>query len=99
MTSDHPFISLNADETALLPVYLDKWLKIGLSTEPLDFKAAKKAVKKAYKLAGLEPPTVFYRFESPQRSKLGSARAQSDEHAARDRVAGYSRPHHHFSVM
>ena len=56
---------LTPAQEARLPEYRDKWLKIGLSTEPLDFEAAKKAVVKIYAAAGLQPPTVYYRMSSP----------------------------------
>ena len=56
---------LTPAQEARLPEYRDKWLKIGLSTEPLDFEAAKKAVGKIYTAAGLQPPTVWYRMSSP----------------------------------
>lgn len=56
---------LTKEQEALLSVYRDKWLKIGLSTEPLDFEKAKAAVCKAYKLAGLNAPEQFYRTTGP----------------------------------
>jgi hypothetical protein len=56
---------LTAEQEALLPVYRDKWLEIGLSTEPLDFEKAKIAVCAAYESAGLSKPTKFYTAKSP----------------------------------
>lgn len=56
---------LTAEQEALLPVYRDKWLEIGLSTEPLDFEKAKIAVCTAYESAGLSKPTKFYTAKSP----------------------------------
>jgi hypothetical protein len=56
---------LTAEQKALLPVYRDKWLEIGLSTEPLDFEKAKIAVCAAYESAGLSKPTKFYTAKSP----------------------------------
>lgn len=56
---------LTAEQKALLPVYRDKWLEIGLSTEPLDFEKAKIAVCTAYESAGLSKPTKFYTAKSP----------------------------------
>ena len=64
---------LTAEQEAMLPVYRDKWLKIGLSCEPLDFEAAKKAASKAYEAAGLEPPVKFYKFRSPLEAARGTA--------------------------
>ncbi len=57
--------NLTAEQEALLPVYRDKWLDIGLSTEPLDFEKAKAAVCVAYESAGLPKPTKFYTAKSP----------------------------------
>jgi len=56
---------LTAAQEAALDSYRDKWLKIGLSTEPLDFEKAKAATIKAYELAGQPVPTEFYATRSP----------------------------------
>lgn len=56
---------LTKEQEALLPVYAEKWTKIGLSTEPLDFEAAKEAARKVYRLAGVKEPTQFYKAKSP----------------------------------
>lgn len=47
------------------PVYVDRWLKVGLSTERMDRDKAIAAIKKAYTLAGLKEPTKFYFTKSP----------------------------------
>ena len=52
-------------QVQLLPAYREKWLKIGLSCEPLDFEKAKDAAKRAYAIAGLAAPTRFYHMSSP----------------------------------
>lgn len=57
--------SLTKEQEALLPVYHDKWLKIGLSTEPLDLDKAKKAICRSYEEVGLKAPTKFYVTKSP----------------------------------
>ncbi|MCG7985030.1 MAG: hypothetical protein JAY90_20050 [Candidatus Thiodiazotropha lotti] len=64
---------LSEEQLAILPKQREKWLKIGLSTEPLDFDAAKKAVCDAYKIAGLEQPKYFYRFQSPYSAAIGTS--------------------------
>jgi hypothetical protein len=56
---------LTENQTALFPVYVDKWLKIGLNTDPVDLENAKAAVCKAYSLVGLKEPTQFYVVDSP----------------------------------
>lgn len=56
---------LTAEQEALMPVYKDKWIKIGLATGPVDFENAKAAAIKAYELAGLAKPTRFYVADGP----------------------------------
>jgi len=63
--SEKRIAKLTAKQEALLPVYRDKWLEIGLSTTPLDFEKAKIAVCSAYEYAGLSKPTKFYTAKSP----------------------------------
>lgn len=57
---------LNEYQESQLAVYRDKWIQIGLSTEPVDFEKAKAAVCEAYRLAGLAEPTKFYVADSPE---------------------------------
>lgn len=57
--------SLTPEQEAQMEVYRDEWLKIGLSTEPLDFEKAKAAMLEAYRLADLPEPTHFYVADSP----------------------------------
>jgi hypothetical protein len=60
-------------QLARLPQIRDEWLKIGLSTEPLNFEAAKSAVAKVYAAAGLDAPKLFFRFQSPIAAAIGAA--------------------------
>lgn len=55
----------------LMPEYVDKWMKIGLCCDPLDFDEAKKWACVAYKAAGLEPPKMFFSFDSPLSAAIG----------------------------
>lgn len=45
-----------------MPVYRDKWIKIGLNCEKTDWKRANKAVEKAYAAAELEAPPMEMRW-------------------------------------
>ena len=63
---------LTDSQIAQIPAHRDKWLKIGLSTEPLDFENAKAAAIKCYRLAGLKPPELFFRFSSPYSAANGA---------------------------
>lgn len=56
---------LTEEQEALLSVYRDKWVDIGLATGPVDFEKAKAAVCKAYRTAGLKEPTQFHVAKSP----------------------------------
>ena len=56
---------LTAEQEALIPVYRDKWIGIGLSTEPLNYEAAKNALFKAYAAADLPPPGRVEVADSP----------------------------------
>lgn len=56
---------LTKDQTDKMPSYVEKWKKIGLSTDPVDLEKAKSAICLAYKLAGLKEPTNFHVADSP----------------------------------
>jgi hypothetical protein len=56
---------LTPEQEAQIDVYRDKWIDIGLSTEPLDFDRAKAAMIKAYAAAGLVAPDKFLVADSP----------------------------------
>jgi hypothetical protein len=47
---------LTKEQEEALPLFRDKWIKIGLGTGPVDWDKAREAVKAAYKVGGLEPP-------------------------------------------
>lgn len=56
---------LTPDQEAMLPEYRQKWIDIGLSTEPLDFERAKEAATRVYISAGETPPKEWAVFDSP----------------------------------
>jgi len=51
---------LTPEQEALIPVYREKWLKIATSTEPLDYRKARKALKATYKIIGRKEPTIIF---------------------------------------
>ncbi len=56
---------LTPEPEALIPVYLEKWRKIALSTEPLDREKATEAVRGAYDMMGMiKWPEILF-FDSP----------------------------------
>ena len=50
--------NLTKEQEEMLPVYRDKWLAVGLCTDPLDEAEAIAAVKNLYTSAGEDEPTV-----------------------------------------
>ena len=57
--------SLTEDQKSLLSVYRDKWLKIGLCTEPSNRPLAEDAIRRAYEMASLTPPSQIIWTTSP----------------------------------
>ena len=62
---------LTAEQIARMPEWVDRWVKIGLSTDPADFDAAEAAALKCYEIAGLPKPRVVLRMSSPFGATLG----------------------------
>lgn len=64
---------LTPEQEAQLPVYREKWIAIGLSTEPADRERAEAGVLKAYQAADLEPPEHLLWFDSPMQGCIAAA--------------------------
>jgi hypothetical protein len=60
--------NLTPEQEAKLDEYKEKWLKIGLNTEPANRDQAEIYAKKAYESAGLKPPEKFVWFDSPKQA-------------------------------
>jgi hypothetical protein len=73
--------TLTKSQVSKLKVYREKWLKIGLCTDPIDFELAKKAICCAYKCAGLKTPKHFYYAASPLEG-IEVARSECDSKVA-----------------
>jgi hypothetical protein len=56
---------LTSEQEAKLPEYRDKWISIGLSTEPVTDEEMKTALAEAYTCAGLKPPETYEIFDDP----------------------------------
>lgn len=52
--------TITDEQQAQMPDWVDKWVKIGLSTDPIDFGEAKEYVMKIYEIIGKEKPMVLY---------------------------------------
>ena len=66
---------LTEEQEARFPEFVEKWVKIGLSTEPADFEKATEAALKAYKFCNLEKPMVILTTGSPYAASIGGAYA------------------------
>ena len=62
--------TLSDEQKALMPVYRDKWLDIGLASGPTDKVKSEAAVRKAYRCAGIPEPELFIWTESPLHSSV-----------------------------
>lgn len=67
--------TLTDAQMARMPEWVDKWVAIGLSTEPANFEEAEKGVRGCYESAGLAQPTVVLRMSSPYGAVVGGAMA------------------------
>jgi hypothetical protein len=56
---------LSKEQEAKMPLYVEKWTKIGLSTEPTNKERATKNVSEYYKIVGLNPPQKVVFGSSP----------------------------------
>ena len=63
---------LTTEQEALFPVFKDKWIKYGLSTESADREMAQDGIKEAYLSAGLNPPDKFIWLDSPLQGCIAS---------------------------
>jgi len=57
--------TITPEQEAMFPEWVEKWTKIGLSTDPMDFERAKKAVKKLYTITGNNQPKKILKASSP----------------------------------
>lgn len=57
--------SLTQEQQDKLVVYRDRWIGIGLCTDPIDKDACKHWIAEAYKAAGLKPPNEYIFTSSP----------------------------------
>ena len=65
--------SLTLEQSAQMKGWADKWIDIGLSTEPADFELARDAAMRAYDLIGTPRPTTVLTAASPYAATLAGA--------------------------
>ena len=51
---------LTQEQKACFPEFIDKWTRIGLSTEPANRPEAEAGVVEAYRVAGLAAPKIVW---------------------------------------
>lgn len=56
---------LSKEQESKFPIYLNKWLDIGLSTKPVDFDKSVSLIKRHYSDCGLDVPDNFHLVDSP----------------------------------
>jgi len=69
--------SLTEEQASQMKGWADKWIDIGLSTEPADFELAKDAAMRAYDLIGTPRPATVLTASSPYAATLAGAIAVS----------------------
>lgn len=79
MTTKKVIEKLTPAQEALLPVYRDKWIKIGLDTTPCDRPACEAAVKLAYEKADQKPPSRVVWLRSPLAGAIAADMLANDE--------------------
>jgi hypothetical protein len=72
--------ALTPEQIAKLPEHIDKWVKIGLSTETPSREIQKASIVKAYQCAGRKAPSVFIWTESPLHAVFCCTFLQLDSH-------------------
>jgi hypothetical protein len=63
--------SLTPEQAAAMPEYVNKWVSIGLSTEPTDEEKGTAAIVKMYEMGGYKAPEVYW-VDSPLEPILSS---------------------------
>jgi len=74
--------SLTKEQEAQLGVWADKWNQIGLCTKPINVPKAKKALIKAYKAAGFEPPKEWVVLPSPYQGAMKAMELNGGQYVA-----------------
>ncbi len=64
---------LTPEQAALLPEQRDKWIRLGLSTQPAKRPEAERGVRLAYQAAGLESPRFIIWVDSPYAGAFAQA--------------------------
>ena len=79
-------LSLGETTRQALAAHVARWVKIELSTARADRKAAELAVKEAYQIVGLVPPSRVLWLDSPMAGAIAAALASSAFQTVHERV-------------
>ena len=82
--------SLTKEQEAQIPIYRDRYIKIGLDLTPIDINRIKKKVSKIYKLLGHEAPMFFGPFDSPIECNRGVAYARANAKATNKDIVDFA---------
>jgi len=85
--ADKKISKLTKDHEAQIPVYLDRYLKIGLSTEPCDLSKAEDAIKRCYKNQKLNEPTIIWADSPFAGSVIAAQLANGTETPTKEQIA------------
>ncbi len=80
--------TLTPEQTARIPEWVEKWVAIGLSTEPADFDRATAAALACYDAAGLRRPRLVLRMGSPLAAVVGGVLGANRSKASVDNTDG-----------
>ena len=89
--------SLTPEQTAQMAVYRDKWIAIGLSTDPADRPRAERGIHLAYKAAKLSPPATIIWCDSPMAITQAVTKANGGKKS--DILGGYCYGQHDASWL
>ena len=67
--------SLTKEQITRFPEWVDKWLRVGLSTERINFEESERAALACYQSCNLNRPIVQLRLGSPFGVTVGGAMA------------------------
>jgi hypothetical protein len=91
MATTNKIQSLTPEQAAAMPEYVNKWVSIGLSTEPTDEEKGTMAIAKMYEIGGYKLPHVYW-FDSPLEPILSSV-GHYNQALRRARIQVYDQIH------
>lgn len=77
---------LTKEQEAQIPVYLERYRKIGLSTEPTDFKAAETAITDSYLYQKMKAPEYIIAQDPFEGARLAAQHAKGDVNVTDEEV-------------